>query len=154
MQNTVHTGTHITKTLTQMSKLPHITKHIHTHTHPHTHTLHNPHIHTPTHTHTHITWQLICKDKETTHTSMRTVVASSLSYWGCLLLLLNLTTEWRGRIFVSWSKVENSWKYLQIFMCRTTHQACCNVYFFFTLSICVCFMKWYRKKWAQWYVET
>ena len=55
-QNTINTSTHITKTPTQLSLHPHITKPIHTHTHtlqpppPHTHT----HITNPTHTHTHI----------------------------------------------------------------------------------------------------
>ena len=42
---TVNTNTHITKTLTQMSKHPHITKPTHTHTH----TLQNPYTHIPTH---------------------------------------------------------------------------------------------------------
>ena len=40
----VKTSTHITKSPTQLSKHPHITKPTHTHTH----TLQNPHIHTPT----------------------------------------------------------------------------------------------------------
>ena len=39
-KNTVNISTHITKTPTQLSKHPHITKHTHTHTH------------TPIHTHT------------------------------------------------------------------------------------------------------
>jgi len=50
-KNTVNISTHITRTPTQLSKHPHITKPLHTHTH----TLQNPYIHTPTHykTHTH-----------------------------------------------------------------------------------------------------
>jgi uncharacterized protein (UPF0333 family) len=34
-KNTVNTSTHITKTPTQLSKHPHITKPTHTHTHSH-----------------------------------------------------------------------------------------------------------------------
>ena len=49
IQNKINTSTHITKTLTQLSKHPHI----HTPTHYKTHTYTHPHIHTPTHTHTH-----------------------------------------------------------------------------------------------------
>jgi hypothetical protein len=36
-KNTVHTSTHITKTPTQLSEHPHITKPTHTHTHIYTH---------------------------------------------------------------------------------------------------------------------
>ena len=54
IQNTVNISKNITKTPTQLSKHPRITKPTHTHTHiykPHTY----PHITNPTHTHPHIT---------------------------------------------------------------------------------------------------
>jgi len=49
VQNTINTSIHITKTLKQLSKHPHITKPTDTHTK----TLQNPQIHTPKHYKTH-----------------------------------------------------------------------------------------------------
>jgi len=57
--NTVNTITHITKTPTQLTKQPHITKSTHTHTN----TLQNPHIQT----HLHITKQVRTNIVQDTH---------------------------------------------------------------------------------------
>ena len=38
----------------------------------------------------------------------------------------------------SWVKVvENSWKYLQSFMCKPTHRVWCNVSIFYSLNLCL-----------------